>query len=455
MVIALLDPIFTVAGRLVLGAESPIVTGVIFAAAIPWIFLPVWLNPRTNLWLRSAATVLCVSALWCLILTQTRSALIGLILSLALGIKIASVCGLQAKTAVRAFICGAFLLIVLLWASDMRGRITPNVLLDDRSILNRFEIWSHVGDLIMIDPWRGLGPDEAGFIYSQWFSPGVLEYRYTNIFNSHLQIAVERGIPSFILYVFCLGSCLAWPTRAVQTKANRALLLAVAATASWCTILVSTLFSSLYYSGWVVAFSVANAAMVVITTWRAYGWSLRLRRGLVFSALSFASVGLAMAANETRVSATKIAKEFKNAFSCERVHAPVDGRTVALLVDPDIMGELYGKTSRNWLESSPSVRKLVTFDPRYPLEPRDWVGFSSVIVVGKAWRALATLPDTTYEEIIYIGSAPWEIAHLRSRAMKLRIYVPACAAHFSDETSAEYTIIPNMGENLSGYPMVL
>ena len=63
---------------------------------------------------------------------------------------------------------------------------------DDRSVVNRFDIWSKVPQMIHDAPW-GWGLGNSGSAYMNWYQPLGRFERYRTLVNSHLTWAVETG----------------------------------------------------------------------------------------------------------------------------------------------------------------------------------------------------------------------------------------------------------------------
>ncbi len=79
------------------------------------------------------------------------------------------------------------------------GRISPDYVVQDRSVLNRMDMWQ--GALVMMkdSPWTGWGNHLGGFSYINWYQPMTANERPVGFVNSYLDVAVEFGAPALCM----------------------------------------------------------------------------------------------------------------------------------------------------------------------------------------------------------------------------------------------------------------
>jgi O-antigen ligase len=121
------------------------------------------------------------------------------------------------------------------------ARMAPSHLAQDRSVLNRVELWK--GALVMISdsPFQGWGHQLGGMAYINWYQPLTDATRPVGFVNSYLEVAVDHGAPVLFLTLLCAGALLYIIVRL------RTMCWVSAAGASVVAWLVSNLWSSLWY----------------------------------------------------------------------------------------------------------------------------------------------------------------------------------------------------------------
>lgn len=79
------------------------------------------------------------------------------------------------------------------------SRLAPDYVAQDRSVLNRLDMWQ--GALVMMkdSPWTGWGSNNSGFSYVNWYQPLTAGERPIGFVNSYLDVAVEFGMPVLFL----------------------------------------------------------------------------------------------------------------------------------------------------------------------------------------------------------------------------------------------------------------
>jgi len=88
------------------------------------------------------------------------------------------------------------LVAALCSAVGFASRISPGYIAQDKSVLNRLEMWQ--GALVMMrdSPWLGWGNNNGGFAYINWYQPQSMTSRPVGFVNSFLDVGVEFGTPA-------------------------------------------------------------------------------------------------------------------------------------------------------------------------------------------------------------------------------------------------------------------
>ncbi len=134
--------------------------------------------------------------------TETRAAVVGLVLSclLALLLLIRGVARATAIVVLLAILAGA-----VLWIQHTR-RIQW---VDRNDIGTHFRVlmWEDGIRLVREHPWFGVGMETVRVHYREWNIRGFIQYNVLSHFHStFLQIAVERGIPALLAWLwFCVA----------------------------------------------------------------------------------------------------------------------------------------------------------------------------------------------------------------------------------------------------------
>jgi O-antigen ligase len=72
---------------------------------------------------------------------------------------------------------------------------------EDRSILNRLEVWRGAMVLTARQPWTGVGWGEFGTEFRAWVQPLEMPTRYRTAIHNYLSISSERGLPALGLFL--------------------------------------------------------------------------------------------------------------------------------------------------------------------------------------------------------------------------------------------------------------
>jgi hypothetical protein len=231
------------------------------------------------------------------------------------------------------------------------GRIAPEFIAQDKSIGNRFILWSGATDLIAASPWSGWGAGESGNAFMQWIQPLSHGEGYKTMVNSFLHVGVEHGLLALCLLLFITIAGISWAL--VCEKAVRSEKIKVLVRASSCIILswaLSNVFSTLFKDWRLWIFP--GIAVVVLVSSLAY---VRLSVRLFFRWMSL-SGGAAVLG----VGGIYFFGKYSDAQHAIHIRhpsreltilssgAPDDKPRLGMLVDKDVIGKLYGHEIRRW-----------------------------------------------------------------------------------------------------------
>jgi len=155
-------------------------------------------------------------------------------------------------------------------ALGFASRVSPSYIAQDKSVINRLEMWQ--GALVMMkdSPWLGWGNNNGGFAYINWYQPQSMTSRPIGFVNSFLDIGVEFGTPALFavlwiwfwlmlvaLKVMGASSSRSWEQDAPLTLPAFLIL------AAWG---VANIFTSLWHETalWIVP---AGCAIYILAVW--------------------------------------------------------------------------------------------------------------------------------------------------------------------------------------------
>jgi O-antigen ligase len=212
----------------------------------------VWLADAKRL-PRAVAEAAMLPMLFCLVLTGSRTGMLGTLLLAAWGL-------LDRRLSRRAR--GALLLVPVLyavfwfgmaeWAHLQGGVFSGETRLQGSDISSsRFAIWKNTVALILAHPWAGVGFGEFNFAWSLTPFPDRPGAFFDHTHNLPLQFAVELGLPLAVLVLVLLtGSlCSAWRHAQLASDAE-----ALALRAALVMVFMIVLHSQLEYPLWYAYF---------------------------------------------------------------------------------------------------------------------------------------------------------------------------------------------------------
>jgi len=150
---------------------------------------------------RAAEAVLPMAVLpvatWALVVSQTRSAWVGVC------------CGLVALAVLRsprllAAVAVAVVALLVVRPGPLRERLT----ITDASSVDRYYMWQAGIDMLADHPVFGVGPGMVLTAYPQYRWPEAPNLNAPHLHNNVVQIAAERGVPGLVFFVWWTGAVL-------------------------------------------------------------------------------------------------------------------------------------------------------------------------------------------------------------------------------------------------------
>jgi len=150
-------------------------------------------------------------AAWALVVSQTRSAWIGVAAGLT---ALAALALLRAPRLLWATLAvGAALLLVS--PGGIRSRLT--VL--DESSRDRYYMWQAGLDMVLERPVFGQGPGMVEVVYPRFRWPEAPNPRQPHLHNNVMQVAAERGLPGLVFFLWWVGVAFLAALREAQRAA--------------------------------------------------------------------------------------------------------------------------------------------------------------------------------------------------------------------------------------------
>jgi len=180
------------------------------AALIAMLMIAVWSLAYIRKWGFWAALVLFTGFGTCLVLTQSRGGLVGIVIGGLVVLAWAPRPLPFRRSAAVIVACAA--LAIFAWVMNAESRYTQGLSGKDRSIDNRLLIWKQVPSMIHDAP-NGWGLGRSGEAYMQWYQPIARGEGYRTLVNSHLTWLVELNWWGRIAYVLAWAAVLVllWP----------------------------------------------------------------------------------------------------------------------------------------------------------------------------------------------------------------------------------------------------
>lgn len=341
-----------------LGWATPNFAGAFLATIVCF----TWIGRRSK-WLHIISYITEACLLFALAKTYSRGALVAV------------VCGAvfyfgfnpdRSRTLLLTFLFRAFFLAIVIWSTNFAGRITPNSMGSDLSVLNRLELWK--GGLLMVKsaPVMGWGLNSSGQMFMNWFQATDRSEIYSTMVNSYLHIAVEHGLLVLLVVLWLLAFTISFARFARNGKSD----LCLAAASSVLAWAVANIFSTLWLEErlWLVpTFSIGillgSIKYATHTQLRCHAvMTFQISAvccAIIFGGSIFASVRRAVGVTPISPSVVQYANE-----------TVIKTKAWQIWPDEAILGEAPGKALRNWVSALNTPTKilvysdLATFDRR-------------------------------------------------------------------------------------------
>ncbi len=274
----------------------------------------------------------------------------------------------------------------LLFSSGFFDRIEPQYIANDRSALNRIEIWKGGAGLIANRPIVGWGTERSGEMFNHWFQNPRTESDVNSLINSYLTFGAEYGLIALggvisMGMIFILGG-IAMGIR-MRKKNQGKWMDAVFFSCSACLMVfaIGNIFSTLYRDDtlWIIPVSVGFFLLFMLF------FESRIRFKLItFISLSMGAA-LTLCLILFSIGKTLARDNFyqieKHPFHIELNHMG-NGKSAYVMPDPRVLGRVYGK----------QIRKLA---PHYHHLYIEWIDYTS--------RPIFPV-EKTFDEILVFGS---------------------------------------------------
>lgn len=223
------------------------------------VFVALWLAlTEGRAWLKWSLIILAVLEGVLLFFTETRGAIIGLVVALALA---AFLTVLTAAKRARRFAAGACALIVILAGSFYLARdssfVQGNHVLQRIASISlsdgqtRFTIWRMAFRGVMDRPLTGYGQEGFNYIFNKYYDPSLYQQEpwFDRAHNAFIDWLVAGGIPAFLLYLSLFGSALVllWRSSELSRPERIALTGALVGYAIHNAFVFDNLYSYMYF----------------------------------------------------------------------------------------------------------------------------------------------------------------------------------------------------------------
>ena len=415
------------------GLGNPNKTGALIAILMVAVwFMALW--RRGGFWV---ALALFTGLGICLIHTMSRGAVIALFAGLIPLVMVAP------RPWPRGRIVGVVVAVwVIVGASlylNAGERLGQGIVLEDRSITNRFQIWK-VAPRMMVDAPGGWGLGSSGAAYMQWYQPLSGHENYRTLVNSHLTWMVELGWPLRVAYLFGWGAVflLCWPR---GTGRWLAVPLGI-----WMTFFVAAAFSSVAESPWL--WIVPIMVLIAVLGYRIRGkiWPPG-KLWLIPIGASFLIYGILAVLGTSHPS---MVHKQGGVIVCG-----AGKPQVWILPDPKVMGTQWGRALRKLVKKSPACVGVVLDAERMPMLKGAHVLITgSPLPVGKLSEVMAAADTVTLvNPRFYPQEVGFDPARMKAELIVGEFSDSPAVAVWKEKLAAK--ILPGVGDYLPDWQAVL
>jgi len=223
------------------------------------VFIALWLALTEKYsWLKWSLIVLAFIEAVLIFFTETRGAVIGLVLALALATFLTA---LTTDKNVRRWALGAFIFILILVGSFYLARdssfIQNNHVLQRISSISlndgqtRLTIWRMASKGVLERPLTGWGQEGFNYVFNKYYDPSLYEQEqwFDRAHNAFIDWLSAGGIPAFLLYLSLFGSAflLLWKSSQLSRSERIALTAALVGYAVHNLFVFDNLYSYIYF----------------------------------------------------------------------------------------------------------------------------------------------------------------------------------------------------------------
>lgn len=347
--------------------NSPNALGAFLVVILPWVWCATE-AVRIRL-LRFALAALELALLYAFCKTYSRGALLALLAGgSAYIVYWVRARGRLSAAATGAIVARCLTLAGMLVLTGFFERLAHPSISDSLSAEHRIPVWEGGLRMIASAPFSGWGFGDAGFHYIHWFQRLDITIPNGNLVSGVLQAMVDWGLPMFSALMFPIFFCVLAPlvtqTRNGGAESNAGCVNDVPARAAGAGVVafvVANLFSTL---GGFWSLDVVPVLCVLFCLERSFKASRVFLRRLALAAFSFAFLlsGSAWLAGSllARGDAIRVARLSDGAILLCRSNAAPDSKTVEVIPDKKVLGEVYGRAIRRLvLAAEPKWRFIV------------------------------------------------------------------------------------------------
>jgi len=262
------------------------------------------------------------------------------------------------KPVLRKIIIRVALIAVLCAAVGFVSRISPSYVAQDKSVLNRMDLWKGALAMMHDSPFHGWGTGQGGRAFANWYQPLDKTVRPMSFVNSYLDIGVEQGAHIlclvliigllFIIFGFLLRKH-SWP---------------VASAACLVAWMVGNVWSNMWnqWGLWILPALSMLALLVAIIKFGKH--RLRVALFSVVGGLAIMFVLLQAGSFMSKALYWKAIplKETEVALLSKRVASNTEAKACEIWVDNAIFGPVFGKLLRSDFVDLP-FSELTVYSP--------------------------------------------------------------------------------------------
>lgn len=223
------------------------------------VFIAIWLALTEKYsWLKWSLIVLAALEVFIIFTTETRGAVIGLVIAGCLAIFLAVVTG---SKQVRRIATGGLILLIVLVGSFYLARgsdfVQKNHALQRIASISlsdgqtRFTIWGMALHGVAERPLTGWGQEGFNYIFNKYYDPSLYaqEQWFDRAHNAFIDWLTAGGIPAFLLYISLFGSALLllWRSSELSRPERIALTAALVGYAVHNMFVFDNLYSYVYF----------------------------------------------------------------------------------------------------------------------------------------------------------------------------------------------------------------